>query len=118
MPFDADRDRTSVPRAPRAASTPWRAAAGHSRWALGVVVASLAASSPLGASMPGTPGQAHAPARIEQFDTGHEIPPAERAAVFEDYVLVFRAAFARGDFAGAAALAARATRLYPAVRRP
>jgi len=69
-------------------------------------------------SMPGARAPVPAPARIEQFETEKQIPKADRAAIFEDYVRVFRAEFERGEFASALALAERATRLYPQLRRP
>lgn len=72
------------------------------------------------ASMPGAQAQTQAAphARIEQFETAAQIPKSERAAVFEDYVLVFRTVFGHGDFVAATALAERATRIYPELRRP
>jgi tetratricopeptide (TPR) repeat protein len=88
-------------------------------WLVAILSPFFAAAA-VWAAVPGTRHEATAPAplRILQLDSLEGLDSKERAAVFSEYVAAVRAARAAGDQARSLELAERATRLYPALRRP
>ena len=80
-----------------------------------LLIALLAASAQ--AAVPGAHAPPSAAPRLLQHASAKDIPAAERAAIFAEYVAAYRAAMQAGDFARAHEFATHATRVFPKSRR-
>jgi tetratricopeptide (TPR) repeat protein len=80
-----------------------------------LLIALFATAAP--AAVPGAPAPANDRPRLLQYASPKDIPAAERAGIFSEYVHAYRTAMQAGDFARAHELATHATRVVPKARR-